>query len=301
MANPKARRPQNASGNFYVDSSCINCGTCQWLAPLTFMELEGQSAVIAQPVEEREYQAALNALLACPVSAIGATMTPEALLATQARFPLQIAENVFYCGYHSDLSFGGTSYFIQRPEGNILIDSPRFAMPLVKRLEALGGVRYLYITHRNAIADHQAFRDYFGCYRLLHRADMASSSTAHIELPLEGNAPIRFAADIQILPVPGHTAGHTVLLYRDRFLFSGKHLLWSPWMNQLYALRRQCGYSWSKQIESMQRLGNHTFEWVLPGHGYRYHTIAAKMKQNLQVCLDWMKTQTGRSRLNKKP
>ena len=31
-----------------------------------------------------------------------------------------------HLGYHSPLSFGATPYFIRRPGGNIMIDSPRF-------------------------------------------------------------------------------------------------------------------------------------------------------------------------------
>ena len=69
----------------------------------------------------------------------------------QHSFPLPIDASipgVYHCGYHSRKSFGAASYFIQRPGGNILVDSPRFCETLASKLESLGGVRYIILTHR---------------------------------------------------------------------------------------------------------------------------------------------------------
>jgi len=290
MAHLKDRRPQNIDGDIYVDTSCIDCDTCRWMVPAVFTREDGQSAVHHQPATEAERLAALQAVLACPTASIGTVEPPKDIKAAQASFPLLIAENVYHCGYHSEKSFGAASYFIQRPEGNILIDSPRFAAPLVKQLEAMGGVRYLYLTHRDDVADHQQFHDHFGCDRSLHTDDI-THRTADIEIPLKGTEPIEFATDGQILPVPGHTRGHTVLLYRDRFLFTGDHLAWSARLHQLYAFHRHCWYSWPALIQSMEKLAAYDFEWVLPGHGRRFHADPATMRQQMQKCLDWMRSQ----------
>jgi glyoxylase-like metal-dependent hydrolase (beta-lactamase superfamily II)/ferredoxin len=290
MAHLKDRRSQNVDGDIYVDSSCIDCDTCRWMVPSVFTRTDGQSAVHQQPATAAERLAALQAVLACPTASIGTVAPPPEMKAAHASFPLPIAENVYHCGYHSEKSFGAASYFIQRSQGNILIDSPRFAAPLVKRLEALGGVRYLYLTHRDDVADHQQFHDRFGCDRLLHVDDM-TASTADIEVPLSGTAPIDLAPDVKIIPVPGHTKGHTVLLYRDRFLFTGDHLAWSERLHQLYAFRRHCWYSWPQLKQSMAQLATYDFEWVLPGHGRRYQADRATMRQQMQKCLDWMQTQ----------
>jgi glyoxylase-like metal-dependent hydrolase (beta-lactamase superfamily II) len=61
--------------------------------------------------------------------------------------------SVLFCGYASESSFGASSYLIRRPEGNVLVDSPRFASPLVRRLEELGGVALMVLTHRDDVAD----------------------------------------------------------------------------------------------------------------------------------------------------
>ncbi|NER78908.1 MAG: MBL fold metallo-hydrolase, partial [Leptolyngbya sp. SIO1D8] len=85
--------------------------------------------------------------------------------------------------------------------------------------------------------------------------------------------------------------GHTVLLYQNRFLFTGDHLAWSGRLHQLYAFHRFCWYSWPAQIQSMERLTAYSFEWVLPGHGRRHHGDVTMMRQQMAKCIAWMKAQ----------
>ncbi|MGB6299066.1 MAG: MBL fold metallo-hydrolase, partial [Rivularia sp. (in: cyanobacteria)] len=59
---------------------------------------------------------------------------------------------------------------------------------------------------------------------------------------------------------------------------------------QLIAFRNFCWYSWDELQKSMPKLTNYSFEWVLPGHGRRYHGDVKKMQQELTKCIDWMKT-----------
>jgi ferredoxin len=63
MAHLTQRRPQNVAGDIYVDSSCIDCDTCRWMAPQVFNRQAGQSAVYHQPRGEQERELALQALL----------------------------------------------------------------------------------------------------------------------------------------------------------------------------------------------------------------------------------------------
>ena len=290
MAKLNQRRRENAIGDFYVDSSFIDCDTCRWMAPETFNRQGTQSAVYQQPQEPTARLQAIQALLSCPTASIGTVEKPRDIKSAQQTFPLLIEDNVYHCGYHSEKSFGATTYFIQRPDGNILIDSPRFTPPLVKRIEELGGIRYLYLTHQDDIADHEKFHQHFGCQRTLHQDDIREA-TKNIEIPLSGIEPIELAADLLIIPVPGHTKGHTVLLYKHKFLFTGDHLAWSSHLQHLHAFRRYCFYSWSEQINSMAKLAQYSFEWVLPGHGRRYHSDLQTMQQQIADCITWMKQQ----------
>lgn len=285
MAQLTARRSENVEGDFFVDTSCIDCDTCRWMAPDVFGRDGEMSAVQAQPTTPDQRIQALTALLSCPTASIGTVAPPKDVKQARAQLPAQIDGNVYHCGYHSEKSYAAASYLIQRPEGNILIDSPRFTPPLVKQLEAMGGVSYLYLTHRDDVADHARFQEHFECDRILHQDDI-TADTQSVEVQLTGQEPHALAPDITIIPVPGHSKGHTVLLYQNTYLFTGDHLAWSAYLGHLYGFRRYCWYSWPEQIQSMKRLADYSFEWVLPGHGRRLHSEA--MAQELQTCIEWM-------------
>src|SRR5262245_43483897 len=106
MANVTKRLSTNVDGNFYVDSTCINCDTCRQLAPATFAEQGDYSFVARQPTSRDESFRAHQALLACPVGSIGALHGDKALLriATES-FPLQLDGSVYYNGFNSEKSF----------------------------------------------------------------------------------------------------------------------------------------------------------------------------------------------------
>ena len=289
MANLKRKRIENIEGNFYVDSTCINCDTCRWMAPEVFNRQNDKSAVYHQPQNEIETLKSFQALLACPTSSIGTIEKPKQIKNVQQSFPILIDNNVYHCGYHSELSFGAASYFIQRREGNILIDSPRFTPPLVKKIEEMGGIKWLYLTHKDDVADHQKYHKHFNCDRILHE-DEITENTSNVEIKLKGDDEIELDKDLVIIPVPGHTKGHTVLLYKEEFLFTGDHLAWSNYLQQLIAFKEHCWYSWDELKRTMSKLTNYKFQWVLPGHGRRYHASFETMQQELNRCLQWMET-----------
>jgi glyoxylase-like metal-dependent hydrolase (beta-lactamase superfamily II)/ferredoxin len=290
MANPLQRLPENVPGDFFVDASCIDCDTCSQLAPAIYRDHGEQCSVYHQPETDAETRLALMALVACPTGSIGTANKHDAHIGIDA-FPMLLAENVYFCGFTSEKSFGGWSYLVVRPEsegGNLLIDSPRFATQLVKRIDEMGGVSQMLLTHRDDIADHDRFREKFSCERVMHSLDGAAR--IGIERVIEGEDEVPLSDDLLAIPTPGHTRGHVVFLYKRRFLFTGDHLAWSPTRESLTAFPSVAWYSWQKQTESMQRLANYDFEWVLPGHGNLHHDTAQNMRYHLQACIAWMKT-----------
>lgn len=100
--------------------------------------------------------------------------SPEETAQLMSSFPLPIpgCQDVFHCGHHAESTFGGASYFIRRPQGNILVDSPRWTPALAARLEALGGVSIIFLTHRDDVGDHARWAARFGAERVLHRREM---------------------------------------------------------------------------------------------------------------------------------
>jgi glyoxylase-like metal-dependent hydrolase (beta-lactamase superfamily II) len=289
MANLALRLPGNISGDFFVDSTCIDCDACRQIAPAIFAEAGDASVVHRQPENDEQTRRAMMALVACPTGSIGTVEHHDAHIGIDA-FPELIAENIFYCGFNAESSFGAWSYLIARPDeegGNVLVDSPRFATQLVKKIEAMGGVRTMFLTHKDDIADHARFAERFNSKRIMHADD--GGDRLGIEEVIRGEESIEIDRDLIAIPVPGHTRGHTVLLYRNKFLFSGDHLAWSPNRNSLIAFRNACWYSWTEQTGSMEKLLDREFEWVLPGHGRIHHDSPAQMRAHLERCVDWMK------------
>lgn len=68
----------------------------------------------------------------------------------QNSFPIPVegVEGAYHCGFHDEKSFGSTSYLLVRPEGNIMIDCPRFNPVLSRKLEELGGFKWIFLTHK---------------------------------------------------------------------------------------------------------------------------------------------------------
>ncbi len=290
MARLQSRLPRNVPGEFFVDSTCIDCDTCRHLAPSVFDRADEseQSFVFHQPAGSEEFDRALMALVACPTASIG-TIDKMDAKAAAARFPEHIAANVYYCGYTSERSFGGSSYLILRPEGNVLVDSPRAAGPLLRKIGKMGGVRRMLLTHRDDVADHAKFHEHFGCERTIHRLEI-SPSMHDIEVQLDIDEPVALDDEFTAIPVPGHTRGSVCFLYQEEFLFTGDHLWWSPNVNALHASRSVCWYDWKEQTRSMERLVDFRFEWVLPGHGRRCQaTSAAAMKSELSQLVQRMR------------
>jgi glyoxylase-like metal-dependent hydrolase (beta-lactamase superfamily II)/ferredoxin len=292
MAQLDRRLVQNVEGDFYVDDTCIDCDACRQIAPDTFRDHGHQSSVWRQPRGPEDVHRALMALVACPTASIGTASRRFGQAAREAAraFPTEVFDNVYFCGFTAEASFGAWSYLIaRRPEsgGNVLVDSPRFAAPLVRRIEAMGGVALMFLSHRDDIADHAKYAAHFGCPRVMHEGDGAAR--LGIEQVVTGQDAVTFGPELVGIPTPGHTRGHQVLLYRNRALFTGDHLAWSPARRTLTAFRNACWFSWAVQTQSMERLLDYRFEWVLPGHGRIHHAPADEMRGHLERCVTWMK------------
>src|SRR5581483_11004098 len=150
MALVELRLAENVAGDFFVDSTCIDCDLCRQIAPATFKAAGEQSAVYCQPRTADETLAALKALVTCPTASIGTTRRHDTKAAVRA-YPELIADDVFFCGFAAESSFGAASYLIRRAAGNVLVDSPRFTRPLVRQIERMGGVRWMFLTHRDDV------------------------------------------------------------------------------------------------------------------------------------------------------
>jgi glyoxylase-like metal-dependent hydrolase (beta-lactamase superfamily II)/ferredoxin len=273
MADRKRAVPGNVPGPWFVDDTCIDCDASRQCAPAIFSERRGQSIVVRQPETDDELRAATRAMLACPTGSIGASGFKPALDV----FPELIADGVYYTGFNSPRAYGGNAWLVTRPQGNVLIDGPRFTPHLVSAFERLGGLSDVVFTHRDDLGDADEYAERFKARVWIHEADAAGVPFA-TEL---FRGPMELRPGLRVLSTPGHTRGSVMFLLEDRFLFTGDSLFWSRDLDTLHAHRQQCWHSWPRQIESLENVAQERFEHVLPGHGGRAHRPAEVMHERL--------------------
>ncbi|KAH1030559.1 hypothetical protein J1N35_042733 [Gossypium stocksii] len=264
------------------------------MATQVFTRVGGMSAVYKQPTCKEDRLNTLQALLSCPTNSIRTEVPPPDILEAQKTFPIPIDEKklpgVYHCGYHCSKSYGASSYLIIHPDGNILIDGPKFTERLARKIEELGGVCYMFLTHkyvsrfffiflfvqrflihavmiRDDVADHGKWSKRFSCDRILHSGDV-EASTADVETKLDGNGPWRLGQDIMLIHTPGHTEGSVCLFYMPlKILFTGDHLLMRE--SGLDIVEMYNRYSVGTQLDSVKKLLDLDFNWIIPGHGRR--------------------------------
>lgn len=237
---------------------------------------EGMSYVRRQPATDDEVVQATRAMLVCPTGSIGVSGIKPL---TAGLFPFEITDGIHLCGYNSRKSYGASSYFVTRPAGNFLVDSPRFVGRLVHAFEERGGIQDVLLTHRDDVADAARYAEHFGARVWIHEAD--SEAAPFATALLRGLERQRIRDDLLAIPVPGHTRGSVMFLLDERFLFSGDSFYWSRTLEGLCAFREVCWYSWEEQTRSLERLRDLSFEWVLPGHGGRHRAAPADMRASL--------------------
>jgi glyoxylase-like metal-dependent hydrolase (beta-lactamase superfamily II)/ferredoxin len=270
--------PSNAPGDLFVDDRCISCDQCRQLAPDTFGGGEDDPSFVAlQPGDAAARRRALLALISCPVAAIG-SRTKAGVAEAAAALPEEVAPGVYRCGWAAESSYGASAWLLARPDGNVLVDSPRFSRPLLARLRDLGGARLMFLTHRDDVADHRRWREALGCERVLHARDVGHG-TRDVEHRPDGDGPVALAPGLVAFPVPGHTAGSAALLSGEEHLFTGDHL-WGDAGGRLGASRSVCWHDWGEQIGSMQRLASLRFRRVWPGHGRPWSAATAEAAQD---------------------
>jgi glyoxylase-like metal-dependent hydrolase (beta-lactamase superfamily II) len=244
--------------------------------------------LVRQPETAEEVEQVARAMLICPSGSIGTT-GPRPVL--DGLFPHELGGGVFECGFNSADSFGANSYLARRPEGNVMVDSPRFVGRLVRAIEEMGGVAEILLTHRDDVADAEKWASHFGARAWIHEEERDAAPFA--EGVIRGRASLEIRPGLTAIPVPGHTRGSVVYHLEDRFLFTGDSMYFSRGLGELSAFRSVCWYSWTELTRSLAGLAGVPFEWVLAGHGDRHHASAAWMRESLLRLVERMKSGSG--------
>ena len=283
MPKSMERNPASAPGDWYIDTRCIDCAASREVAPELIVRRHGKSVFARQPANQQEQVAAWRAVLVCPTASVRSEShrgQPPDL------FPQELAPGVYRCGYNASSSFGAHSYLARRAEGNVLVDSPRYVKKLAQKLEELGGVADIVLTHRDDVADAQRYARHFDARVWIHEDDR--SAAPYATRLIRGIEPVEIQPHLVAIPVPGHTRGSVVFLLDETYLFSGDSLAWHHERADLQAFRDACWYSWSELKRSLTRLADYRFEWVLAGHGGSVRLPAQEMHERLLALVERM-------------
>lgn len=280
MARLEDRHPAGAPGDWFVDDRCIDCGASRHVAPglVERDRGDGNSYFVHQPVTAEELEMAWRAVQVCPTRSVGhvTLRRPE-----NPVFPQDLGDGVYRLGHNARSSFGAHSYLVVRPEGNLMVDAPRWTREVVEPVAELGGVAHVLLTHRDDVADAQRYTERFGSQVWIHADDRDAAPYATDVI--EGVEPHTLTDRVVAFPVPGHTRGSVLFHVDDHVLFSGDSLSWNPRRGALHAFRNACWYSWSEQTASLGRFAASglTFDRLLCGHGWSHDEPAGEFHRHL--------------------
>jgi glyoxylase-like metal-dependent hydrolase (beta-lactamase superfamily II) len=279
----RKRHPQNAPGDWYVDTRCIDCGAARTAAPGLIVARGGQSVFARQPQTADELMMAWRARLLCPTASV---RTESHARMPDGIFPERLTKEIYRLGYNAKSAYGAHSFAIRRRARNVMVDGPRFTRAVVHQFEDWGGLSDILLTHRDDVGDAERYGEHFAARVWIHEADRAAAPFA--DNILAGREPVAIDADLTAIPVPGHTEGSVVYFYDQRCLFTGDSLAWSFETEDLEAFREYCWWSWSEQARSLKQLLDYRFEWVFAGHGGSRYLPSSEMHARLKALLERM-------------
>ena len=163
-------------------------------------------------------------------------------------------------------TLGGTAYYLNHPQGGILVDCPAWHEENVDFLQQVS-VQDLFLTHRGGLARVKEWQTVLNCILWIQEQE------AYL---LPGLSPRSFQFEVQIAPdlqgiwVPGHSPGSACLHWQIHggVLFSGRHLLPDSQGNPMPLYTRKT-FHWLRQQQQVQhvlhRFENDRFAYICPG------------------------------------
>ncbi len=201
------------------------------------------------------------------------THQPEALSPTPKKLPRLVLSQdslgqapAIYAFPPNRATLGGTAYLIVG-EVNILVDCPAWDKTNQEFIQTQGGIEFLFITHRGAIAQAKELQQSFGCQIVVQEQEAYLLPGLQLS-PFQRD--VDLSNDIQAIWTPGYSPGSACLYYKplQGVLFSGRHLLPRP-DGQLALIRQAKTFHWPRQQRSLQQLVQRfspsTLEIICPG------------------------------------
>ena len=163
-------------------------------------------------------------------------------------------------------TLGGTAYFIVKNTGNILVDCPPWNAETTQFLLEQGGVKTLFITHRNAISNQVAkIQTALNCDIVIQEQEAYLMPEAKVS-PFQD---IWVTEDFEAIWTPGFSPGSSCLYYKKEggCLFTGRHLLPNQ-KGDFQSLRTAKTFHWGRQLQSItkliERFENENLSYIFP-------------------------------------
>jgi len=168
----------------------------------------------------------------------------------------------------SELTFGGKGFLVTGPKYNLMVDTPACTPDVIRAVRGAGGLRYIFLSHRDEIGEVCDLKRALGGALILHRSEAENVSCA-TDMPFDTDFEVE--PGLWVIHTPGHSPGSScILLHRDaqKVLFTGDHILrlrddvpaplHFPWTTD-----------WEAQVASARRLLELDFDYIIPSHGNR--------------------------------
>lgn len=202
--------------------------------------------------------------------------------------PRHILPNVYAFAPNRE-TLGGTAYTLLKPRGNILVDCPRWESGNRAFLQQWG-IRYLFITHRDAMSRVAAWQKELACEVVVQEQEAYLLPDVRVTSFAEEMS----LSECEGIWTCGFSPGSACLYDRDNggVLFCGRHLL--PTSGGAIApLRMAKTFHWGRQLQSVKKLCDRfcaeTLYYLCPGANtgfLRGKGVVEEAYPQLQSCLD---------------
>ena len=280
------RNPESAAGDWYIDTACIDCGASRHVAPNFIVERHGKSVFARQPTTPEERLAAWRAVLVCPTASVRSEtkqVRPQAPI-----FPQELSDGVWRCGFNARSSFGAHSYFVARPSGNLLVDSPR----------SLHGAREV-VRRRRRCRAYPSLAPGRCCRRGQVRRAVRRARVDPSRRPV-GRAVRDRSTRRRVAPARSRRASSRFRCPGTRAAASctcSTIVCSSPATRSLGAcasktsspFAMRAGIHGARSPLRSRKLADYRFEWLLPGHGWPCTLAAEEMNARLRALVTRMR------------
>jgi glyoxylase-like metal-dependent hydrolase (beta-lactamase superfamily II) len=192
---------------------------------------------------------------------------PVNLSPSSSKLPRQILDHIFAFSPNRE-TLGGTAYLIIAESGNILIDCPIWDQTTQDFILSQGGVRWLFITHRNGIGKKvKQMQQFLDCEVLIQEQEAyllpefsVTSFQEEFNLNEQGFC----------LWTAGFSPGSSCFYYNlhGGILFTGRHLLPNQ-KGEILPLKTPKTFHWPRQLNSLKKLIDRfnpdTLNYICPG------------------------------------